>query len=97
MTVNCFQDPLWKSFGNAIENLGKKSSVEDVLKQQIEKREYYDGGNPPGGRGGGSGGGGGGFGGTEEEGSSGVLEETIQVILATLGFIFLVRILFQGC
>uniref|UniRef100_A0A803M7Z9 Glycine-rich protein n=2 Tax=Chenopodium quinoa TaxID=63459 RepID=A0A803M7Z9_CHEQI len=94
------QEPLWKSFGKAIENLGKKPSVEDLLKQQIEKREFYDeGGNPPGGRGGGSGGGGGGFGdlgGSEEEGFSGVLDETVQVILATFGFIFLYMYIING-
>lgn len=66
-----------------------------MLKRQIEKREYYDeGGIPPGGKGGGGSGGSGGFGGlggSEEEGFSGVLDETIQVVMATLGFIFLVR------
>uniref|UniRef100_A0A803L3R6 Uncharacterized protein n=1 Tax=Chenopodium quinoa TaxID=63459 RepID=A0A803L3R6_CHEQI len=67
------QEPLWKSFGKAIENLGKKPSVEDLLKQQIEKREYYD-----------------------EEGFSGVLDETVQVILATFGFIFLYMYIING-
>ncbi|CAO2831087.1 unnamed protein product [Amaranthus hypochondriacus] len=94
------QEPLWKSFGKAFENFGKKSSVEDVLKRQIEKREYYDeGGIPPGGKGGGGSGGSGGFGGlggSEEEGFSGVLDETIQVVMATLGFIFLYFYIING-
>lgn len=96
---NADQEPLWKSFGKAMEIFGKKPSVEDVLKQQIEKREYYEeggsGGKPPG-RGFGGGGGGGGFGEPEDEGLLGVLDETIQVILATLGFIFLYMYIISG-
>lgn len=71
----------------------KGQSIEDVLRQQIEKQEFYDGGsdkNPP--RGGSGGSGGDGSGGSEDEGLSGVMDETLQVILATLGFIFLVII-----
>lgn len=69
----------------------KEQSIEDVLRQQIEKQEFYDdgstGGKPP--RQGG--GGGGDSGGVEDDGLSGILDETLQVVLATLGFIFLVR------
>lgn len=89
---NGSKDPLWKSFGEALENFGKKSSVEDELRQRTEEGEFYDeggsGGNPPWGRGGG--GGGGGSDGSEDEGFSGELDETIQVVLATLGLIFVV-------
>lgn len=78
--------------------MGKKS-VEDMLREQIQKKDFYDtdsGGNiPP--RGGGSGGGGGngeerpeGSGG-EDGGLAGIVDETLQVVLATLGFIFLVN------
>ena len=72
----------------------KGKSVEDVLRQQIEKKEYVDDGGkgrkpPPGG---GSGNGGDGSGGSEDEGLAGILDETVQVILATIGFIFLVLI-----
>ncbi|XP_074308394.1 uncharacterized protein LOC141643230 [Silene latifolia] len=91
-------EPLWKSLGKSVENFGKKPSVEDLLRQQIEKQEYYDegggGGNPPGGRGGG--GGGDGLGGSEEEGFGEILDETIQVILATLGFIFMYVYIING-
>lgn len=69
----------------------KGQSVEDVLREQIAKEEFYDGGsdeNPP--RGGG--GGGDGSGESEDEGFAGIIDETIQVILATMGFIFLVII-----
>lgn len=81
-------------------NLKKESSIEDVLRQQIEKNEFYedkDSGTRGGGSGGGgnSGGGGGGAdpsGGSEDEGFAGIIDETLQVILATIGFIFLVII-----
>jgi hypothetical protein len=74
----------------------KGQSIEDMLRQQIEKQEFYDGGsekNPPSG-GGGGGGGGGGSGESEDEGLVGIIDETMQVILATIGFIFLVIISF---
>ena len=64
--------------------------MEDVLRQQIEKKEFYDDGGkgkkPPSGGGGGNSGDGSG----EDEGLAGIIDETVQVILATLGFIFMV-------
>ncbi|KAK6930490.1 hypothetical protein RJ641_004584 [Dillenia turbinata] len=74
-------------------NFRKEPSIEDVLRQQIEKREYYDDESSGGGSGRGRGGGGGGGdnGGTEDEGMAGILDELVQVIFATLGFVFLVR------
>lgn len=74
-------------------NLKKERSIEDVLRQQIEKKEFYedkDGGTRGGGGSSGSGGGADRSSGSEDEGSAGIIDETLQVILATLGFIFLV-------
>lgn len=72
-----------------MKNLKKEPSVEDLLRQQIEKQEFYedDGGSSGGNR---PGGGDGDSGGTDDEGLTGILDELLQVILATLGFIFLV-------
>lgn len=80
----------WKSLEKAMSGLKKEKSLEDVLRQQMENKEYYDdggsGGKPPvgGGRGGGDG-----FGDIEDEGFSGILDEVFQVLMATLGFILL--------
>ena len=66
----------------------KEQSLEDVLRQQMEKQDYYDGGDPPGG--GSGGGGGGGFGGPEDEGFAGMLDDILQATLAILALIVLV-------
>lgn len=93
----------WKSLEKAMGNLKKERSIEDVLRQQIEKKEFYedkDGGTRGGGGSSGSGGGGGGgadrSGGSEDEGFAGIIDETLQVILATLGFIFLYVYIISG-
>ncbi|CAI9783371.1 unnamed protein product [Fraxinus pennsylvanica] len=84
----------WKALEKAMGNLKKEQSVEDVLKQQIQKQEYFDdggnGGKPPGG------GGGDGFGESEDESLSGMLDEFMQVILATIGFVFLYIYIIDG-
>ncbi|KAF5733926.1 glycine-rich family protein [Tripterygium wilfordii] len=84
------QGSSWNALEKAMGSI-KGQSVEDLLRQQIEKKEFYDDGgsgkNPPRGRGGG--GGGNGSEGSGDEGLAGVTDETLQVIMATVGFIFL--------
>ncbi|CAI9760921.1 unnamed protein product [Fraxinus pennsylvanica] len=86
----------WKSLEKAMGNLKKERSVEDVLKQQIQKQEYYDGGNGGKTPGGSGGGGGDGFGESEDESLSGMLDEFMQVVLATIGFVFLYIYIIDG-
>lgn len=87
----------WQDFSKAMGNLGKGQSIEDVLRQQIQKQEFYDGDggkSPP--RRGGGGGGGGGSGESGDEGVSGIIDETVQVVLATIGFIVLYIYIIAG-
>ncbi|KAF9591373.1 hypothetical protein IFM89_004058 [Coptis chinensis] len=89
----------WKSLEQAMQGFRKERSVQDVLREQMQKKEFSDefgggGGKPPdSGRGGGSDGSGGG---SEDEGMAGVLDEVVQVVLATLGFMFLYYYILQG-
>ncbi|KAI4369210.1 hypothetical protein MLD38_017681 [Melastoma candidum] len=97
------QNSAWKSVEKAMGSFRKDQSIEEILRQQIEKQEFLD--DPSdrtspsrGGGGGGSGGrgGGGGSGGSEDGDIAGILDETLQVILATLGFIFLYVYIISG-
>lgn len=67
----------------------KIQTIGDLLREQIEKQEFYSGGDagnnkPP------KHGGGGGFGDWYNSKFSEFRDESIQVILATIGFVFLV-------
>ncbi|THG23491.1 hypothetical protein TEA_028792 [Camellia sinensis var. sinensis] len=89
----------WEALEKAMGRFKKEQSVEDILKQQMEKQEFYDdggsnGGNRPGGGGGGSGGGD--FGEPEDEGFAGIVDEVLQVTLATIGFVFLYIYIIEG-
>ncbi|CAN6678553.1 unnamed protein product [Malus baccata var. baccata] len=97
------EDSPWKALEKAMGNFKKEGSIEDVLRQQIEKNEFFEekgggrGGKGSGGGGGGGGGDGlGGSGGSEGEGFSGIMDETLQVVLATVGFIFLYVYIISG-
>ncbi|KAF5782831.1 hypothetical protein HanRHA438_Chr11g0513471 [Helianthus annuus] len=75
----------WKSIEKAMSSFKKEPSLEDVLRQQMENKDYYDGDPPSGG----GGGGGGGFGGTDDEGFAGLWDDILQVTLAILALIVL--------
>ncbi|XP_023739825.1 uncharacterized protein LOC111887923 [Lactuca sativa] len=77
----------WKSMEKAMSSFKKEQSLEDVLRQQIEKKDYYDGGSDGGGGGGGGGGGSDGFGGSEDEGFGEMLDDILQATLALIGLI----------
>ncbi|KAK7273822.1 hypothetical protein RIF29_14885 [Crotalaria pallida] len=97
---NNVENSPWKSLEKAMEKF-EGPSIEDVLRQQINKGEYLqDGGSgakPPGD---GSGGGGGGPDGSgefeEEESPAEIFDEYLQMIFGTLGFIFLYIYILTG-
>ncbi|EPS65507.1 hypothetical protein M569_09273, partial [Genlisea aurea] len=86
----------WKSVEKAIGNLSNKSSIEDVLRDQIQKQEFYDEGGGGDGKPPRRGGGGGGDGEVEDESFAEMADEFMQVVLATMGFIFLYMFILEG-
>ncbi|MED6107006.1 hypothetical protein PIB30_009854 [Stylosanthes scabra] len=84
------QDGSWSSFDKTMEQF-KGKSLEDLFRQQIQKGG--NGGKPP--HGGGGGGGGSNLGGSGD-GRFGMSDETLQVILATIGFLFVYICVIDG-
>lgn len=82
----------WDPLKRALGGFKKEHTVQDLLREQMQKQEFD--GN--GGGGGSIGGGGDGFGGGEDESLSGILNELLQVVLATIGFIFVYIYLIRG-
>ncbi|KAJ9562874.1 hypothetical protein OSB04_008034 [Centaurea solstitialis] len=84
------EDSPWKSIEKAMGGLKKEQSLEDVLRQQMDKKDYYDddgnGEDPPIG-GGGDGGGRGGFRGTGDGGFAGMWDDIQQVTFAILALV----------
>lgn len=69
-----------------MEGFNKEPSVQDLLREQMQKQEFGgggDGGDIPRGDGDGDGD-------SEDEGFAGIWDEVVQVFLATMAFIFVV-------
>lgn len=68
------------------------------MRQQIENKDFYDGGDggrtPPGGGGGGGSSGRDSSSESEDPSILGILEETMHVVLATIGLVLVVIIIF---
>ncbi|KAJ0972348.1 hypothetical protein J5N97_020307 [Dioscorea zingiberensis] len=82
----------WDSLKKAMEGFRKEPSMQDLLRQKMQEQEYGgDGGdrNIPRDDGDGSGG-------SEDEGFTGIWDELVQVILATVAFIFVYIYMIRG-
>ncbi|XP_072969247.1 uncharacterized protein [Typha angustifolia] len=82
----------WESLKKAMGGLKGERSVQDLLREQMQDRDFGgDGGN-----GDSPGSGGDGSGDSEDEGLAGIFDELLQVILATIGFIFVYIYMIRG-
>ncbi|CAN1146433.1 hypothetical protein LINPERPRIM_LOCUS6629 [Linum perenne] len=97
-TISFGGSPL-KSLGNAVGSFEGKS-LEDVLKEQMNNQEFDEGGigglPPIDGSGGGDGGGDDPQGPPDDEDLPGMLDETLQMVLASVGFVLAYRYILDG-
>lgn len=88
MLLNLEQPFSWESLKKAIGGFRRELTVQDMLRERAQERQF-DGNGGNGISGGGSGDG---SGGPEDEGFAGQFNEFLQVIMALIGVVFLVSI-----
>uniref|UniRef100_A0A1D1Y8R1 Uncharacterized protein n=1 Tax=Anthurium amnicola TaxID=1678845 RepID=A0A1D1Y8R1_9ARAE len=84
----------WEAIESTTQGLRKGPSVYDKLRKQMQRQEHGSGGGA--GNHSGHGGGGGGSSGGPENDAVGFLNELMQVVLATIAFIFVYFYLIRG-
>lgn len=85
------EESAWKALEKAMGGLKKELSVQDILREQMKEKEFSGGGfgGPPGDNGDGSGG-------SEEDDFASMLDELLQVVLATIGLVFVYIYMIRG-